>query len=156
MSVLPAPKWPMGLLLASLLVCPALACRPARAETSVELDAPFELARLWQLGLDPAQPALSEVGLEARFVAVDGAGAPLPHALLEFVWQEGGRIALQTDEFGALWMRFPAPSTVGGATVWLKAVPMGQSFVGHEYQSYARSPESGRLRVHVQAYSDAQ
>jgi hypothetical protein len=134
-------------------LCASLAlagCGVARAKSSAELRAPAALADL----LAP----LSAEGraLEVRFEARAADGAPLPHALVQLDWEEGGRTAFQADESGVLRVRFPRPAELGAARVWVRTVAEGQSFVGHEYESYSRELEGGSLRVHVRPAPEAE
>ena len=115
-----------------------------RGDTLDQLE-PFGLAAV----LTSAFGASASGSVELAFEACDAAGEGIPFALLELNWEEGGRTAFQTDESGTIRMLFHASALPGDATVWVRILPIGHSFIAVERDDAWRPLTTGLVRISV-------
>jgi hypothetical protein len=128
----------------------ATGCSPVAGAGPAELATPVELSALLALG---ATATADAPGLALALELVDEHGRPVPHGLLQFDWQDGGRTAFQTDARGQFWIRFPEPAELSPALLSLRTVAPGTPFVVEDYEQFSAPLVGGSLRVTASAYA---
>jgi len=108
---------------------------------------PFALTAL----LDETFAALGSDAAELTFQALDPQGEPLPFALVDFAWDEGGRMGFQSDELGRVTLRWEARAARAEATVWVRTIPPGHALAVQPRDEIATALANGELRIAIAA-----